>query len=126
MKFLVLTPMLESNDMPGTIDFYVNKLGFTLENKLEFDGQIAWASLIRDSIAIMFKTPNQVMNYGTILLTGNLYIHCDDAPALWELLRLQAPVVYELEAFNYGMTEFAIKDNNGYVLSFGSETKTGE
>lgn len=30
-------------------------------------------------------------------------------------------VVYPIETFAYGMREFAIRDNNGYILQFGRE-----
>jgi len=30
-------------------------------------------------------------------------------------------IVYPIENFYYGMREFAIRDNNGYILQFGQE-----
>ena len=33
----------------------------------------------------------------------------------------KAEVVYPIEDFDYGMREFAIRDNNGYLLQFGQE-----
>jgi len=30
----------------------------------------------------------------------------------------KVPVVYPIENFSYGMREFAIRDNNGYILLF--------
>ena len=33
----------------------------------------------------------------------------------------KARVVYPIENFFYGMREFAIRDNNGYILQFGQE-----
>jgi uncharacterized glyoxalase superfamily protein PhnB len=36
-------------------------------------------------------------------------------------LKDSTTVVYPLEDFDYGMREFAIRDNNGYVLQFGQE-----
>ena len=32
-------------------------------------------------------------------------------------------VVYPMETFGYGMREFAVYDNNGYLLQFGQETE---
>ena len=37
----------------------------------------------------------------------------------WQRVRERARVCYPLEDFDYGMREFAIYDNNGYLLQFG-------
>jgi len=37
-------------------------------------------------------------------------------------LKDKVRVCYPLENFEYGMREFAIYDNNGYLLQFGQET----
>ncbi len=36
-------------------------------------------------------------------------------------LKDKAAIVYPLEDFDYGMREFAIRDNNGYILQVGQE-----
>jgi len=33
---------------------------------------------------------------------------------------MKANICYEIETFEWGMREFAIYDNNGYILQFGS------
>jgi hypothetical protein len=38
---------------------------------------------------------------------------------LWELVNARAKVCYPIETFGYGMREFGIYDNNGYLLQFG-------
>ena len=49
-----------------------------------------------------------------------------DAASLWASLKDIARVVYPLEDFDYGMREFAINDNNGYLLQFGQPLDDGE
>ncbi len=51
--------------------------------------------------------------------TGSLYLKIDDVDALWERLKDRVRICYPIESFDYGMREFAIYDNNGYVLQFG-------
>lgn len=51
--------------------------------------------------------------------TGSLYLRCDDVDAWWLRLRDVARVCYPIETFDYGMREFGIYDNNGYLLQFG-------
>jgi len=51
--------------------------------------------------------------------TGSLYVKTDDVEGLWQRLETRARICYPMEDFEYGMREFAIYDNNGYVLQFG-------
>lgn len=114
--------MLESNDLQATIQFYTQLLDFKLNGSFAEDKTTVWASFINgEGVELMFKTPNTVMNYGTILLTGNLYLRADNASAWWARLKNVVDIVYPLETFDYSMQEFAFKDNNGYVISIGSE-----
>jgi len=119
MKFKMITPMLETNDLQATITFYTAVLDFTVDGTFEVDGKMAWCSLHKDEVYIMFNLPNTVMNYGRILLTGSLYIYIDEVDGFWEQVKDKVEVVYAPENFEYNMREFAIKDNNGYVLNFG-------
>jgi hypothetical protein len=41
--------------------------------------------------------------------------------ALWEKRKDKVAVCNPVEDFSYGMREFAIRDNNGYILRFGEE-----
>jgi len=119
MKLTSLRPMLESRSLKTTIEFYTGTLGFTLEETLQDGEIISWCSLYRDEVSIMFCSPNTHMNYGSILLTGSIYINVEDVDTVWEELKDKCSVLYNLENFDHGMREFAIKDNNGYVLNFG-------
>lgn len=124
MRIKSLIPMLESNDLPATILFYTQLLDFKLNGSFEEDHKPVWASFINeDGVELMFKAPNTVMNYGTILLTGNLYLQSNNAQAWWLRLKDQVEIVYPFESFDYGMQEFGFKDNNGYVISIGSENE---
>jgi uncharacterized glyoxalase superfamily protein PhnB len=124
MKLKFLRPMLESRDLAATIAFYTNVLGFTLAEELKHEGTTAWCDLCRDDVSVMFCLPNTHMNYGSILLTGSLYITVEKVDEVWESLKDKCKVLYALENFDYGMREFAIQDNNGYVINFG-ESITG-
>ena len=118
MKLKYLSPMLESRDIKATIDFYTQVLEFTFRGIFEHEGITTWCDLVRDEVSIMFSLPNEKMNYGTILLSGSLYINVEDVDALWENLKDKCEVVYPIENFIYEMREFAIKDNNRYVINF--------
>ena len=52
-------------------------------------------------------------------LTGSIYLYPEDVEQLWEELSEKADLAYPIETFEYGMREFGIRDNNGYLLQFG-------
>lgn len=117
MTLIGLTPTLYTRDIRGSVDFYVNTLGFERDGG---DGS-GVAFVRRDEVEIMFAWPNAHMPFDGPQLTGTLYIRCDDVDAIWERVKNAARVCYPVEDFDYGMREFAIFDNNGYVLQFGQE-----
>ena len=61
--------------------------------------------------------------YDKIEFTGSFYFNTDNVDALWAKLKDKAAVCYGIEDFDYGMREFAVYDNNGYLLQV-IETRT--
>jgi len=110
--------MMWTEDLKGTVDFYTDVLGFTCG---EFNEEWGWATLCKDDVSLMLSLPNEHTLYEKIGFTGSFYFHTDDVDALWNELKDKAKVCYDLENFEYGMREFAIYDNNGYLLQFGQE-----
>ena len=117
MRFTGLTPTLYTRDIHGSVDFYVNVLGFEREGP--DGGSVAFVR--RDGVEIMFAWPNAHTPFERPLLTGALYIRCNDVDEVWAKVKDTARVCYPVEDFDYGMREFAIFDNNGYLLQFGQE-----
>ena len=105
-----------TEDLKSSVDFYVEKLAFTCD---ELNEEWGWASLSRDSVAIMLARPNEHTSYEKIGFTGSFYFNTDDVDGLWSDLKDKAEVCYGIENFHYGMREFAVYDNNGYLLQFG-------
>ena len=56
--------------------------------------------------------------------TGSFYFDIDDVTALWADLKDRVKIAYPMEEFQYGMREFAIYDNNGYMLQFGTPSRS--
>ncbi len=116
MKLETVVPMLTVTDLDATLVFYRDVLGFECLERME-----GWAVVHRDGVEVMFSLPNQHVPFEKPILTGSLYFKLDDVDALWQELKEKAKVVYPIETFDYGMREFAILDNNGYCLQFGTE-----
>lgn len=108
--------MLWTEDLNGTVDFYVETLGFECN---ELNEEWGWASLSVDDVSIMLARPNEHESYDKIGFTGSFYYNTDDVDALWEQLKDKVKVCYGIENFHYGMREFGVYDNNGYLLQFG-------
>jgi len=113
---LNLSPMLETKDQAATIEFYKDMLGFTCDTLSEEWG---WAHLTKDNISIMFTKPNEERNIPEPIMSGSLYITVDDVDSVWDNLKYVCSICYPIENFEYGMREFAVFDNNGYLLQFG-------
>lgn len=118
MSVTGLTPMLETPDLPGTKAFYTGVLGFTCTADTP-----EWLSLTLGAVEVMFSGFNEHRGHTAPVFSGSLYFRVNDVDAFWVSYRDRAAVCYPLETFDYGMREFAIYDNNGYLLQFGQETE---
>ncbi|MCL8538490.1 VOC family protein [Chryseobacterium gallinarum] len=116
IKYTGLRPVLWTENIDETIAFYIHILGFILMGRND-DWQ--WASLRKDDVYIMLSQPNENEKVDKIGFTGSLYFNVNEVDELWEDLKTKAKICYEIETFEWGMREFAIYDNNGYILQFG-------
>jgi uncharacterized glyoxalase superfamily protein PhnB len=117
-KFVSLKPTIYTKQLNETVNFYTDVLGFECA---AYEEDWGWASLSKDGIEIMAAYPNATIPFDRPLFTGSIYIATDDVDVLWEKWKDKCRVCYEIETFEYGMREFAIYDNNGYLLQFGQE-----
>jgi uncharacterized glyoxalase superfamily protein PhnB len=116
MKLNQLVPVLWTNDLDQTIAFYEQILGFECVNRIE-----GWAALKKDSVELMVSLPNAHEAKDKIQFTGSFYFRPDSVEEFWQRLKDKATIVYPIEDFDYGMREFTVRDNNGYILQFGQE-----
>ncbi|ESU21557.1 lactoylglutathione lyase-like lyase [Flavobacterium cauense R2A-7] len=118
IKFQPIRPMLWTNELQETIAFYVNVLGFTCG---EYNEDWGWAALHKDEAEIMLAKPNEHSSFEKPLFTGSFYFNVDAVDELWNTIKDKCKICYEIENFEWGMREFAVYDNNGYLLQFGQE-----
>ncbi|QEH33804.1 Glyoxalase-like domain protein [Aquisphaera giovannonii] len=120
--FAQLTAMLQTRDMAGTIAFYTGLLGFSVASRWPLEDPV-WCLLERDGARVMFMTNDHL---GKPAMTGTLYIQTDDVLEVHRRLEGHVHVLWGPEVYEYGMHEFAIKDCNGYTISFGEPTDPAE
>lgn len=117
-KFQPIRPMIWTNELEETIDFYVQAFGFICG---EYNKDWGWAALHKDDAEIMVAKPNEHTPFEKPVFTGSFYINVDDVDALWNTLKDKCKVCYEIDTFEWQMREFAVYDNNGYLLQFGQD-----
>ena len=120
MKVLEVTPMLATENLAQTIEFYTEKLGFECRGLYPDAQNPCWASLWKDDAEIAFSLTNGDSKIPKPTLTGSIYFYVDAGiEELWEALKEKVTIEYQIEDMNYGMREFGIRDSNGYLLNFG-------
>lgn len=118
-SIFALVPVLYTADLPGTIQFYTEALGFSCP---EYDPN-GWARLECGTMRLVFTLSNARFPFQGPAFTGSLYCYTHEVDTWWEKVKDRAKVCYPPEDFDYGMREFGIYDNNGYLLQFGQELK---
>lgn len=118
-----LAPNIFVYDMKATIAFY-KALGFKVTMSVPEEGdELVWAMMVNGSVTLMFQTFESLAddlpeisrtNGGSLLL----YINLKNIRQFFDDIKDKVTVLKGLETTFYGATEFSIKDNNGYVLTF--------
>lgn len=124
MKLLAPIPTLTTPSLEETVEFYVSVLDFTCKT---MDEDWKFASIHKDSVNMQLIHPQSKFPFNSPgpfdepLFTGAIYIHMDGIDELWEKVKDKAEVCFPIQNFDYGMREFGIYDNNGYLLQFGEQ-----
>jgi uncharacterized glyoxalase superfamily protein PhnB len=118
MKFQPIVPMIWTNELNETVDFYCDILGFTCGKYSEDWG---WAAIHKDDCEIMIAKPNEHTPFERPYFSGTFYIKTDDVDVLWNQIKDKVKIAYEIEDFDWDMREFAIYDNNSYMIQFGQD-----
>lgn len=119
-----LSPNLMVADVNATVDFYVNTLGFAKLATVPDSGKLDWAMVQNGTVTFMFQeSKNLKTEYPQLEKFhqgGGLtfYINVADVERVFDSLKGKVKMAKDLHKTFYGATEFAIEDNNGYVLTF--------
>ena len=123
--------MVESVD--ETVEFYTNILGFTKTFSVpKENGKMQFALVAKDSLTLMFQDRENLIEEYPNLTTEKtqpcltFYITVDNFLELYEELKEKYELLADMRKTFYGANEFAIKDNNGYVLTFTETTDKQE
>ena len=114
-KFGGLTPILNVKNIPESINYYVNVLGF--KKDWEWGEPPNFASVSRDEICIFLCQEGQGRS-GTWLS-----IFVDNVDLLYEEYKAKGAMIRQAPTnFPWGMREMNIEDLDGHRLRMGTET----
>lgn len=118
--------MVENVD--ETVSFYRDVLGFDLVMIVPEQAPFTWALMKRDDVEVMFQTraslTEEVPFFKPFFKERPLggapafYIDVDGVESLYERVCPQVTVVKDLHTTLYGTREFAMRDCNGFLLTF--------
>ena len=117
-----ISPHIFVNNIDETIKFY-EQLEFELSMKVPDEGSLVWAMMTKGNVSFMFQTFESLGNElpeisrqdgGSLLL----YIKIKEIRQYHDRIKDKVNILKGLEKTFYGATEFSVKDNNGYVLTF--------
>jgi catechol 2,3-dioxygenase-like lactoylglutathione lyase family enzyme len=110
-------PSLNVSDLAAAVDFYTNKLGFQLAFTWGEPPTMAGVNLGHVQMFLERGTPGPQ--------GCQVYFVVDDADALFEFQRANGvEVAAPPEDRFYGLRDYAIRDLDGYRLSFGHHLLT--
>lgn len=119
-----LTPVLIVEKVEPCLEFWVDRLGFEVTNKVaDPEGKLVFASVQRGGIEIMYQTRASVVQElpgATRELVGHsvsLFITVDNLDAVEKSIA-GAPVVKPRHQTFYGSTEIYVREPGGNTVGF--------
>jgi len=125
---LKLEPMIYVSDIEASIKFYTEILDFEVVEYYPDDDIPTWVAIqIGDQRLAMgntFKNINHIYHPNGINGSGvHFYIIVDNIEEVYQKLKSSVSIIDKLEKKPWGNTEFAIKDPDGYLISFSDPNK---
>jgi glyoxylase I family protein len=121
-----LAPLLQVFDMPASIHFYRDILGFEVVNTSGPGKDVGWALLRLNGVELMLNTayesderpPVPDANRVSAHADTGLYFGCPDVEQAYVQLRIKGLDVKEPVIRTYGMKQLNVTDPDGYNLCF--------
>jgi uncharacterized glyoxalase superfamily protein PhnB len=122
-----LTPNLIVADVERSLAFYRDVLGFTVETTVPDASPHVFAILRSGPVEVYLNAPGPATEEYPSLKgraiggTLTLFIRMAGIRAAYAALKDRVTVVMPLEKKWYGVTEFALTDPDGYVVTFAEQ-----
>ena len=122
VKVQQTVPFLWVTDVAKSVAFYVDGLGFKVNNKWEPDGKLRWCWLQHGGAALMLQEDHE--NKPILEKRGagvKLHFICEDAKLVYQQAKARGLEASDIEVGN-GLDFTDITDPDGYKLCFESPT----
>ena len=140
MKANKLTPNFEVKDIRKTVEFYQSILGFTLvmavpdtqdgiEQSFADGKEYVYALVSKDNVEMMFQRTESfkrdVLFAKDLSMSASVsfYMEIDGVDNFYKQIKNKGLNPTELKTAWYGMREFYLTDNNGYILGFAEKSE---
>jgi len=129
IMFKSITANLMVESVEETLGFYKEVLDFTEVAAMPGEsGRLLFAIAARDGCQLMFQERNSLCGEYPILATDvtkpsiSIFIMVGgDFDGFYEIVKSRRELLTEIHTTFYGTKEFAVADNNGYVLTFAEQ-----
>jgi len=119
-------PLIQVFDMPTSVAFYRDVLGFTVVRQSGPGDDFDWGLLKLDGAELMLNTAYEKEDRPPTPDRARIaahedtafYLGCRDVDAAYEYLRLRGVDVQEPTVAPYGMKQLYLKDPDAYVICF--------
>ena len=121
-----MAPLLQVFDMPTSLHFYRDTLGFELINQSGPGENFGWGLLRRNGVEVMLNTAydegERPATPDRARVSGHgdtcLYFGCEDLEGTYRQLRAKGLNIDEPKVVWYGMKQLYVTDPDGYLLCF--------
>lgn len=126
-----VVPLLLVTSMERSLAFYIDGLGFTVQNRWVPDGRLRWCWMSLGGAALMLQeadasTREKMLTTGTLGNGAALYFQCTDAIAIYrEAAARGIHPLREPQVGNFAWEVF-FADPDGYKINFSSQTELPE
>lgn len=123
MKYQSLIPNMGVKSVNETVAFYTEVLGFTKILSVPDSGELIFAIVNAGDVNLMFQQMDNLQEEYSELKGLNqnssftFYIKLKNMGILYEKLKETKSLVKKIHKTLYGADEFAIRDNNGFILT---------
>ena len=120
--------MLLCADVPASVRFYTDVLGFEVVDRMDDVGATGFASLRNGKAMVMLASPTYIPRAPQVdgrYPQAAYYFYVEDADALRRSVVDACWPASECADRFYGLREFAVVDPEGHVLLFGQDIGPG-
>src|SRR5215203_4269228 len=129
-KFTSVTPNLLVRDIPKSLAFYRDVLGFTMGETVPDQEPFVFVWMKRDEVSVFLNDINAAAHdypASASLTPGGtaaLFFIISDVDGYHATVAPKANVIMPVKTQFYGLREFAVTDPDGHILTFAERVTT--